>query len=656
MAVTTITCPACDKVIRTAKVLPAGQKVKCPQCQEIFAVGASANKAISPAKPKGDPRLPPARKPRPADDEDERRPSRRPVEDDLEDAEEVPVRKPRRPALDDDEDEDEQEYRPRKSARAKKKSSNGLVIGLAAGGAGLALVVFLVLAFAWPGFLRRSETPGGGPANPPPAGNQPPAFAGLPPAGGNPGAPNPVPVVNNPAGPNVAPAPAGPIPAGRWAYRFRPGDTYVYAANIVVDLPDSTETYKGNVDLVVKSADNNSIRLTPNAGLPKSVRNKEAHFGPPFGPPPFPRIPIGPPTFATRELAIDPHGQVQEISSGVMSLPYLLGYVTEWVIEPLPQDGQRHWELSGDVDISEEQRTSRFSPFAPKTQTHSGARQVVTYDVVDTTDGIARVKKKIELKSTPQGARGTSKFDLEGQGEFTFDIRAGVVKACDYKGKLTITLADKNVSAGLPWTISYRLLDAAELAALRKKQEEDRAKALEAARKAAEPKPISDAEISKALTDLKSTNVFTAKGAAGRLAGSIVVEARREEVAAALEATLQEKDGFLRADAAKALKVWGTAKNIPALVRTLGDENPFARQNAGEALKTMGPAAEKAVLPLLQQKDRTVRCEACKVLAAVGTKESLPALQAAAADSDFFVKIEAEKAVKAVQARKGGAG
>lgn len=36
MSVTRLTCPECSKVLRPAKPVPAGKKVKCPECEHIF--------------------------------------------------------------------------------------------------------------------------------------------------------------------------------------------------------------------------------------------------------------------------------------------------------------------------------------------------------------------------------------------------------------------------------------------------------------------------------------------------------------------------------------------------------------------------------------------------------------------------------------------
>lgn len=75
------------------------------------------------------------------------------------------------------------------------------------------------------------------------------------------------------------------------------------------------------------------------------------------------------------------------------------------------------------------------------------------------------------------------------------------------------------------------------------------------------------------------------------------------------------------------------------------------RPKAARALTAMGPLAEKAVVPLVGKGDPPTRMAACGVLAAVGTPESLPALEAAARDPDRNVARAAADAVLAIKGR-----
>jgi hypothetical protein len=91
MAETKITCPECGKVLRPAKPLPAGKRVKCPQCSALFVPGeeAEASAAVSktPAQNQGKGASKPAAKAKPAkktaDDKPSKpKPAPRPSDDD----------------------------------------------------------------------------------------------------------------------------------------------------------------------------------------------------------------------------------------------------------------------------------------------------------------------------------------------------------------------------------------------------------------------------------------------------------------------------------------------------------------------------------------------------------------------------------------------
>src|SRR5262249_11255296 len=80
MAVSRIRCPECDTVLKPAKPLPVGKKVKCPKCGTNFTVVEEAPAAgAAPQKAEARPKPAPARKkPAPA----RPTPKRRDLDDD----------------------------------------------------------------------------------------------------------------------------------------------------------------------------------------------------------------------------------------------------------------------------------------------------------------------------------------------------------------------------------------------------------------------------------------------------------------------------------------------------------------------------------------------------------------------------------------------
>jgi len=93
-------------------------------------------------------------------------------------------------------------------------------------------------------------------------------------------------------------------------------------------------------------------------------------------------------------------------------------------------------------------------------------------------------------------------------------------------------------------------------------------------------------------------------------------------------------------------------KAAPSLAMGLG--NVFELGHASKALKSIGPAAENAVIPYLKAADRAVREEACRILAVIGTRKSLPALKAAREQfrQDVFFVRAIQGAAREISARK----
>ncbi len=118
----TLHCPACDAVLRSAKALAAGTKVKCPTCTKVFTVPDPDEEESPPAAISEKPTRTAA-------------PARRPVRND-EDDEDDPAEEGR------DEEEADERLRKKKKKKAKKASAGGgkgLLIG------GIVGVVLLLL-------------------------------------------------------------------------------------------------------------------------------------------------------------------------------------------------------------------------------------------------------------------------------------------------------------------------------------------------------------------------------------------------------------------------------------------------------------------------------------------------------------------------------
>jgi HEAT repeat protein len=177
------------------------------------------------------------------------------------------------------------------------------------------------------------------------------------------------------------------------------------------------------------------------------------------------------------------------------------------------------------------------------------------------------------------------------------------------------------------------------------------------------PKKIDPVE--QALDDMKSKDLFVRGRAADALAGMQPVHPKRAEVAKAIEKLLQDPETYPRQAAARALPVWATKENLPALIDLLADsfsdkskiinrlaefkderaikpladalKNPSTRKTAADALKGFGPKAEDDVIPLLQDRRFAIKQSACDVLKVIGTKKSIAPLQALANERSAIV-------------------
>jgi HEAT repeat protein len=190
--------------------------------------------------------------------------------------------------------------------------------------------------------------------------------------------------------------------------------------------------------------------------------------------------------------------------------------------------------------------------------------------------------------------------------------------------------------------------------------------------------------IDQTVADLKSTIRETVNNAANWLAlREKVTEAKRREVAQALPRLLEEKDARLRGNVLTALAKWATEETVPVAANLLKSPGlqfferskayemlekannekaaevaasrlgiPTDRITASQVLKRIGAPAEKPVREALKQGDVNVRREACNILAEIGTKDSLDALNdIAAKDLDALTKNFAKTAVTKIKAR-----
>jgi hypothetical protein len=198
-------------------------------------------------------------------------------------------------------------------------------------------------------------------------------------------------------------------------------------------------------------------------------------------------------------------------------------------------------------------------------------------------------------------------------------------------------------------------------------------------------KPLSKEERAAALADLNGTSAIKRRSACDRLAAA-EPDMDRKDVIDALAPLLSDNNPATRSAAVKAHMRWAGKEGLDTYYKILKSDSDASvrsaiierlpllagsacaeavaarlpeaadRAVAARALVSMGPAAEKAVAGHLDHREWGVRVEACKILKAIGTLASVPAIQKASDGLGGVPKRQVDRAaveaLEAIAARK----
>lgn len=194
-----------------------------------------------------------------------------------------------------------------------------------------------------------------------------------------------------------------------------------------------------------------------------------------------------------------------------------------------------------------------------------------------------------------------------------------------------------------------------------------------------------DPQMARIMEDLANRNPEISRMAAQQLV-RLRPDHHRATVARKLAEVMDSPDPWTRKTILDALAVWGTANEVPTLIKALGDEHLLIRQaacdglvafpderaaaplvrclmdfstrrHAEKALRAMGPLAEKELLTVVHPNQRDVFFlqTAVGLLKDCGTPQSVPALEAIVASKnlshEFHVKGVAQEALAAIARR-----
>lgn len=486
--------------------------------------------------------------------------------------------------------------------------------------------------------------------------------------------------------------------AGSLRYEFSGNLTNVYKLEIESMGESGREAIGGNYAIVARRLSSNTLSLTfrgqlrpqpisgagfppmmNRSGGPLSLSSYSMAYGNPF---------------ESKEVVIDDHGAVLRVA-GDVALPVPLGQLMLSFVEPLPADAQGQLDSECDVYIMDEPL------FQGPAVTFSGAGGpqygMMGYGPGRQQPGALACKWKSRSKiaeATAEKVVLQRSFNLEsylrresdprvsasGEVQFVFDRVAGIPKRIEIKSKMNATT--EQISRRLELTLRWTLLD---------KPERD---AVVATTFAPPPPPkeekFTQQELSKLVNDSKSDDESVRRTAARELSGNRV-GAVLSELLKAVESLAASRDEVVRSAAVSVLVVAGGNEEVPVLIKAMSDpasevrkaairglarlkdpraSEPLAQLLASgilnenymrslrgsevtDALVRIGPAAEPAVLALLNEKNIETRYQACVVLKSIGTKKSLPHLRELMASPSKELSDVAGEACRAIQGVEG---
>ncbi|MCA9057270.1 MAG: trypsin-like peptidase domain-containing protein, partial [Planctomycetaceae bacterium] len=403
-------------------------------------------------------------------------------------------------------------------------------------------------------------------------------------------------------------------------------------------------------------------------------------------------------------------GEIREVT-GNEHLPYALGPVGAFFVEPLDGYSRAVWQTEKESELKRIQRDdSPFGrlgigrppriprPFGPRGLDPFGdpfgggfgepeenvvetipAMERCTYQVGQELNGRVSISKSYEFTTLPNPDRPF--MVLRGKGDFVFDRATGMTQKMDFRATLQTNNEDGHES--VPLHISYQLRDPGEVkleqeAAAR--QREERKAQEEQDRTVPNPQLVQSLldEIRKAEGQSRSISQFN------RLSQVAVVDAEQQNVLKVCRNHLQNSSSSVRNAAAEAFCHWATtaeAKTVAEILTTEDNTMFRARQQAIQrlaelqkadaapaiigvmkegllrseakaALIRIGADAEAAVLTGLDTvSDQFARRELLEVLQSIGTEKSIKALEAIRQSGDFLLKSSAERALDAIRAR-----
>ncbi|QDT89698.1 HEAT repeat domain-containing protein [Gimesia algae] len=474
----------------------------------------------------------------------------------------------------------------------------------------------------------------------------------------------------------------------RLKYNWEKGQQYAYRVKIEVSMEEYAETLSGveQYDVTESDADSISVRCT---GSLNSVTKRKSRriLIPPM------RMQLHSPfaglsgnfsgAFEQHEIKLNRFGEIDTVK-GSSLLPYLLGHLSQINLIPLSPEGERSWSESEKSKISVISSDRFSSPLrGSNVEKTLGAKKTTDYKIVNQEGDLVTVEVKYSYQTVSMIEDSGPEVELSGDGTVQFDQKQGCIKnlALNYK----LIKRSENITQKIPITVSSTLLSADELAKLRADQKAAMAKQAAEMKKREEaarfeiPENI-DAGLKTILKDLATKDIFKRKAALQKLSQAKPEQPNRE-ISGILIGVLNSKDITVVLDASRALVVWSSKDDIPAMTEVLSEVNILGQENVMEAilkhetpegveavagllkdpvkahhaskkLIEYGSGAEDAVLEQLDPDQFIVLVNVLRVLKEIGTEKSLKKIEEVTrTTTKNSFRFQAASTVKAIEAR-----
>ncbi|MCZ7638003.1 MAG: HEAT repeat domain-containing protein [Verrucomicrobia bacterium] len=463
-------------------------------------------------------------------------------------------------------------------------------------------------------------------------------------------------------------------------YRFTPAQTNAYRVTLETTFQDEPTTLAGVVFVITRAVEEGVATIGFQGTVsPQSMRGPA--FGGPFPPGMgggwFPRPVHLQPQVA---LGVDPWGRVVQETSFDTDLPAPFGSLPALFFEPVPPATPGEWSTRAECGIPDEtpplaarRGPANYPPYyyggyPGRPPTRLAVNRTVRGRVTESTETTMSWAKSIELTSLLLSG-DTPRLQASAEGTVVFDRTLGQLRELRLQALSTVTTP--TLTQRRPMALEVRRLEGDELG-----------QALEALKPQPEgpPPPIPADELTQLLLDAEVPDDTRRVTALNRLQ-TAKVESPTPELLALAVRLAQSADYTARATGASLLGRYGTAAELPAMLRLLQwsqpGEQPGVLERVGclkdpraigpladlvargsgdvqaalNALKGFGAAAEPAALALLEQRHAETRRQVCWLLGEIGTAKSLEPLRRQMLEPDSQVSQAATTALRAVSQR-----